>query len=84
MSTLLSTASRICIIVLVLGGAAVTFTQVAGIALGDPEVVMFAGTALLDPVCVIAGFAGIFAYLRTYTRAGKAEAESQDARTGDA
>jgi hypothetical protein len=83
MSKLLSTASRICIIILVLGGVVVTFTQVAGIVVGDPDTVIFAGTTLLDPVCVIAGFSGVFAYLRTYTRAGKSEVESQDVRAND-
>ena len=70
MSAFLSTASRICIILLVLGGVVVTFVQVVGIAIGSSELVVFAGTNLLKPVCIIAGLAGIFAFLHTYTKEG--------------
>ena len=78
MSTFLSTASRICIILLVLGGVVVTFTQVVGIAIGSSDSVTFAGTTLLNPVCIIAGMAGVFAFLHTYTKDGDSAAVAED------
>lgn len=84
MSTLLSALSRACIVVLVVGGVVVTFTQVLGIVTGDPDVVIFAGTNLFEPICVIAGLAGVFSYLRMYTKDGKAELASEDIDTDEA
>ncbi|GAA2264212.1 hypothetical protein GCM10009853_016940 [Glycomyces scopariae] len=84
MSSLLSAASRICIVVLVLGGFVVTFTQVIGIAIGDADTVIFGGTTLFAPVCVVAGLAGIFAFLRMYTEEGRADVTRDDIDTDEA
>ena len=78
MSNLLSVLSRICIIILIAGGVLVTLMQVLGIAVGDPDMVVFAGTSLFEPVCVIAGLAGVFAFLRSYTKDGTADATRND------
>ncbi|GAA1680470.1 hypothetical protein GCM10009830_29370 [Glycomyces endophyticus] len=84
MSSLLSAASRICIVVLVIGGFVVTFTQVIGILVGDADTVVFGGTTLFQPVCVVAGLAGIFAFLRMYTKDGRADVTREDIDTDEA
>lgn len=84
MSALLSALSRICIILLIIGGFVVTFTQVAGILLDLPDVVTFAGTALLTPSCIIAGLAGVFAFLRQYTRQGREDLATGNIDTDEA
>jgi hypothetical protein len=83
-SSLLSTLSRICIALLILGGVIVTFTQVLGIAVGNSGLVEFAGTSVLDPVTVIAGLAGIFAFLRMYTQRGQTDVEAERVDTDEA
>ncbi|SDD59581.1 hypothetical protein [Glycomyces harbinensis] len=84
MSSLLSAASRICIVILVIGGFVVTFTQVVGILLGNADMVVFGGTTLFQPVCVVAGLAGVFAFLRMYTRDGRADVARDDIDTDEA
>lgn len=83
MSNLLSALSRICIVVLVVGGVVVTFAQVLGILVGDSDTVVFAGTSLFEPVCIVAGLAGLFAFLRMYTKEGKAEIAREDIDTDE-
>ncbi|WP_026930058.1 hypothetical protein [Glycomyces tenuis] len=84
MSALLSTLSRVCIVILIVGGVVVTFIQVLGVIVGDADMVVFAGTSLFEPVCVIAGLAGVFAFLRMYTEEGKADVASEDIDTDEA
>lgn len=84
MSALLSALSRICIIVLVLGGVVITFTQVIGIVIGNPDLVVFAGTDLFTPVTIIAGLAGVFAFLRMYTKQGKNDTDESGIDTDEA
>ena len=74
MSNLLSHASRICIALLLVGGIVVTLGQVVGIAIASPEVVTFLGTTGVNAIGIFAGLAGIFAFLRYYTKDGKADA----------
>lgn len=81
MSRFLSRASCACIGALLIGGVLVSFGQVAGILVGNAAVVELFGTTVLDVVCIIAGLAGIFAFLRRYMPGGNevAAAERVDA-----
>lgn len=73
MSAFLSHASRVCIVLLLLGGVVVSFGQVVGIALADAELVTVLGTTGVSAVSVIAGLAAILAYIRSYSRQGRAD-----------
>ncbi|WP_232666775.1 hypothetical protein [Pseudonocardia sp. TRM90224] len=74
MSPALSHASRVCIVLLLLGGALVAFGQVVGIAVGSAATVELFGNDVVGIVSTIAGLAGILAFLRLYTADGRAAA----------
>lgn len=80
----LSTLSILCIIVMILGGFAVTFAQVIGIAIDNPDLIIYAGTDLMNPVAIIAALAGVFSFLRLYTSEGRDDARKANIDTDEA
>lgn len=78
MSAFLSHTSRVCIVLLLVGGVVVTFGQVVGIAIADADLVTVLGTTGVSAISVIAGLAAIFAFVRSYGRQGKADQARAD------
>ncbi|WP_329347270.1 hypothetical protein OG226_00595 [Streptomyces sp. NBC_01261] len=77
MNRVLSVASRLSLLVFLLGGTIVTFGQIAGIAAGDGDLVMKAATRVGEPTCVTAGIAGLLAFVRVYFKSEQREREAE-------
>jgi hypothetical protein len=71
-------ATRLCLAAFLVGGLAVAAGQAIGIATGSGLLVETFGTSIADTACVIAGIAGILAFLLLYTREGKGGAHTED------
>ncbi|EMD29475.1 hypothetical protein B0293_31890 [Amycolatopsis azurea DSM 43854] len=71
MYRILLAATRICLFAFLLGGFVVVAGQTVGIVIGSGSIMTTFGTDVADAVCVIAGIAGIFAFLLLYTREGR-------------
>ncbi|MFI7119112.1 hypothetical protein [Amycolatopsis sp. NPDC049868] len=71
---ILLAATRICLFAFLLGGFLVVAGQTLGIVVGSGPIVTTFGTDIADNVCVVAGIAGILAFLLLYTREGRENA----------
>ncbi|AUI64387.1 hypothetical protein [Amycolatopsis sp. BJA-103] len=71
MYRILLAATRVCLFAFLVGGGVVVAGQTLGIIVGSGQLVTAFGTDIADNVCVIAGIAGIFAFLLLYTPEGK-------------
>ncbi|ANN21894.1 hypothetical protein SD37_20050 [Amycolatopsis orientalis] len=71
-------ATRICLFAFLLGGFVVVAGQALGILVGSGPIVTAFGTDVADNVCVVAGIAGILAFLLLYTREGRENAPDTD------
>ncbi|RSN24720.1 hypothetical protein DMC61_30500 [Amycolatopsis sp. WAC 04169] len=74
MYRILLAATRICLFVFLLGGFLVVAGQTVGIIVGSGPIMTTFGTDVADNVCVVAGIAGILAFLLLYTREGRENA----------
>ncbi|WP_410663817.1 hypothetical protein [Amycolatopsis sp. lyj-84] len=68
---ILLAATRVCLFAFLVGGGVVVAGQTLGIIVGSGQLVTAFGTDIADNVCVIAGIAGILAFLLLYTPEGK-------------
>ncbi|WP_410598970.1 hypothetical protein [Amycolatopsis sp. lyj-90] len=68
---ILLAATRVCLFAFLVGGGVVVAGQTLGIIVGSGPLVTAFGTDIADNVCVIAGIAGILAFLLLYTPEGK-------------
>ncbi|MBB5858156.1 NACHT domain-containing protein [Amycolatopsis umgeniensis] len=73
MYRILLAATRICLFAFLVGGFVVVAGQTLGIVVGFGPIVTTFGTDVADSVCVIAGIAGILAFLTCYAGAGGGE-----------
>ncbi len=71
MYRILLAATRVCLFAFLVGGGVVVAGQTLGIIVGSGPLVTAFGTDIADNVCVIAGIAGILAFLLLYTPEGK-------------
>ncbi|MEU3624753.1 hypothetical protein [Amycolatopsis coloradensis] len=67
-------ATRVCLFAFLIGGFVVVTGQTIGIVAGSGPIVTTFGTDVADNVCVIAGVAGILAFLLLYTKEGRENA----------
>ncbi|RSN61540.1 hypothetical protein DMH01_16330 [Amycolatopsis sp. WAC 04182] len=64
-------ATRVCLFAFLAGGFVVVAGQTLGIVVESGPIVTAFGTDVADHVCVVAGIAGILAFLLLYTREGR-------------
>ncbi|MCX4679147.1 hypothetical protein OG413_28230 [Streptomyces sp. NBC_01433] len=74
MYTICLNASRVLVVLFLIGGITVVLGQTVAIAVGSAGLMTSFGTDVAEVVCVLAGLAGIFAFLLLYTAEGKAKA----------
>ncbi|MFI0975883.1 hypothetical protein ACH4SP_02510 [Streptomyces sp. NPDC021093] len=74
MYTFCLNASRVLVALFLLAGFAVVAGQTVAIAVGSAALMKTFGTEVADTACILAGLAGIFAFLLLYTREGKEQA----------
>ncbi|OLZ45058.1 hypothetical protein BS329_34800 [Amycolatopsis coloradensis] len=74
MYRILLAATRVCLFAFLIGGFVVVTGQTIGIVAGSGPIVTTFGTDVADNVCVIAGVAGILAFLLLYTKEGRENA----------
>ncbi|MBT2899803.1 hypothetical protein [Streptomyces sp. McG3] len=67
-------ASRVLVALFLIGGIVVVLGQTVAIAVGSAGLMTGFGTDVAEVVCVLAGLAGIFAFLLLYTEEGKERA----------
>jgi membrane protein implicated in regulation of membrane protease activity len=70
--------SRVCLIVFLIGGFALVVGQVVAIAIGSGPLMEYFGTSVADTACMVAGLAGICAFLLLYTREGRELDQQQE------
>ncbi|WP_410652722.1 hypothetical protein [Amycolatopsis sp. cmx-4-54] len=78
MYRILLAATRVCLFAFLLGGFVVVAGQTLGIIVGSGPIVTVFGTDAADTACVVAGIAGILAFLLLYTREGRENAPDAD------
>ncbi|RSM56423.1 hypothetical protein DMH03_33055 [Amycolatopsis sp. WAC 01376] len=78
MYRILLAATRVCLFAFLVGGFVVVAGQTLGIVVGSGPIVTAFGTDVADSVCVVAGIAGILAFLLFYTREGRENAPNTD------
>lgn len=71
---ILLAATRVCLFAFLVGGFVVVAGQTIGIVVGSGPIVTTFGTDVADNVCVVAGIAGILAFLLLYTKEGRENA----------
>ncbi|MEW1700575.1 hypothetical protein ACIQCR_33400 [Streptomyces sp. NPDC093249] len=74
MYTVCLNASRVLVALFLLGGIVVVLGQTVAIAIGSAGSMTVFGTDVAEVVCVLAGLAGVFAFLLLYTEEGKKKA----------
>ncbi|WP_409491471.1 hypothetical protein [Amycolatopsis sp. cmx-11-12] len=80
MYRILLAATRVCLFAFLVGGFVVVAGQTIGIVVGSGPIVTTFGTDVADNVCVIAGIAGILAFLLFYTKEGRENAPDAEDR----
>ncbi|MFJ8912576.1 hypothetical protein [Amycolatopsis sp. NPDC102389] len=79
MYRILLAATRVCLFAFLVGGFVVVAGQALGIVAGSGPIVTLFGTDVADHVCVVAGIAGILAFLLLYTKeAGRTRLTSRN------
>ncbi len=71
-------ATRGCLFAFLVGGLVVVAGQTIGIVVGSGPLVTAFGADVADNVCVLAGIAGILAFLLLYTKEGRENAPDID------
>lgn len=84
MNKTLALLSKICLVVMMVGGFVVTFGQVIGIIIGDGPMIQLFGENFIGPVSAIAGLGALFAFGQFYTKEGKAAVQKSDIDTDEA
>ncbi|MFJ4682248.1 hypothetical protein ACIQNG_17685 [Streptomyces sp. NPDC091377] len=74
MYTICLNASRVLVALFLIGGVVVVAGQTVAMAVGSAELMTGFGTDVADLACVLAGLAGVFAFLLRYTAEGKEKA----------
>ncbi|WP_405792689.1 hypothetical protein [Streptomyces sp. NBC_01506] len=74
MYTFCLNATRVLIILFLVGGFVVVAGQTLAIAVGSATLMTTFGSDVAEFVCGLAGLAGVFAFLLLYTREGKEKA----------
>ncbi|WP_329020245.1 hypothetical protein [Streptomyces sp. NBC_00690] len=74
MYTICLNASRALVALFLIGGIVVVVGQTVAMAVGSAWLMTMFGTDVTDIVCILAGLAGIFAFLLLYTAEGKEKA----------
>ncbi|MGW0536548.1 hypothetical protein [Streptomyces sp. NPDC003032] len=64
-------ASRVLVALFLLAGFVVVAGQTVAIAVGSASLMTAFGGGVADTACILAGLAGIFAFLLLYTRKGR-------------
>jgi len=75
---ILLTATRVCLFAFLVGGFVVVAGQTIGMIVGSGPLVTAFGSDVADNVCIVAGIAGILAFLLLYTREGRENAPDAD------
>ncbi|WP_410657672.1 hypothetical protein [Amycolatopsis sp. lyj-112] len=78
MYRILLAATRVCLFAFLLGGVVVIAGQTIGIIVGSGPLVTAFGTSVADNVCIVAGIAGVLAFLLLYTPEGREGASDLD------
>ncbi|GGM90377.1 hypothetical protein GCM10011609_29190 [Lentzea pudingi] len=71
MYRILLLATRVCLIVFLLGGVAVVVGQTVGIVVGSGPLVESFGDTVTEIACVVAAVTGALAFLLLYTQEGR-------------
>lgn len=74
MYTICLNASRVLVALFLIGGIVVVLGQTVAIAVGSAWLMTGFGTDVANVVCILAGLAGVFAFLLLYTAEGKEKA----------
>ncbi|MFF8960347.1 hypothetical protein [Streptomyces sp. NPDC014894] len=74
MYTICLNASRVLVALFLIAGIVVVVGQTVAIAVGSADLMTRFGTDVTDVACVLAGLAGVFAFLLLYTAEGKEKA----------
>ncbi|MEU9748172.1 hypothetical protein [Streptomyces niveus] len=75
MYTVCLNASRALVALFLLGGIVVVAGQTVAMAAGSAVLMTSFGSGIADSVCILAGLAGVFAFLLHYTPEGKEKSE---------